>query len=141
MNLDIPTHKYKPSDLTIKEAQCLLRQYSCTLCQHNGHPLHEYSSVPRVYDIKLKSPSTTNQSSRPSFLPSSTNNSASITPISTNRVSNRLVTIEDTVEGYVDFENELTPPLTNINDTDYTNSNSSRNKISKQPSPYPTVSY
>ncbi len=49
INPDIPTHCYKPADLTFEEVQSIMQQYSCCLCRHNGHPLHEYSSLSRVY--------------------------------------------------------------------------------------------
>ena len=64
---DVPTYCYKPLDLTFKEIQSLLRQYSYPLYRHNGHPLHECSSLTKVYDIKLKSPSVTNQPTWTSF--------------------------------------------------------------------------
>ena len=67
MDPDIPLYCYKPADQIIKEVQSLMRQYSCPLCQHNGHPLHDCSSLARVYTITLKSPSTTNPFSRFSF--------------------------------------------------------------------------
>ena len=71
---DISSFCYKPADLTIKEVQFLMRQYSCPLCQYNGHPLHECSSLACVYNITLKSPSTTSQLSRPSFQTNQTYN-------------------------------------------------------------------
>ena len=48
---DIPAYCYKPTDLTFKEVQNLMRRFSCPLCRRNGHPLHECSSLSHVYNI------------------------------------------------------------------------------------------
>ena len=57
-------------------------------------------------------------------------------------MANLPVTIKDTAERYVGFENVLTPPSNDINETDSIHSKSSTNsKLNDQLSPYPAVNF
>ena len=94
-----------------------MRRFSCPLCRCNGHPLHECSSLSRVYNISLKnlSSATTTNNQYNFTSPPSTAQAGSTSAVTANRVSNTLpTTVDDTAERYDGFENTMKKILPSV---------------------------
>ena len=56
----------KPSNLSCKEVQKLLKKFSCAICRSNNHPLHKCRHLNNVYNITFKTDPTAVPPTNPS---------------------------------------------------------------------------